>query len=521
MSLSSRVDATPTVDARPPLWEHQRRALAVSGDRCNFALFLEQRTGKTRVVIETVARLNAKGAVRAMLIIAPNEVHYNWLADELPRWATFHWRGHIWVSNRARRASSQDEREALLVRTDEVAVLAVNVEALRLDDCFAYCAKFMKTYPTMLVIDESQVIATPGAKQTKRARALAPRAAYRRILTGTPATENPFQLYSQFACLDTSILNFNSYAAFKARYGEWEEGYNYTQGRSFPKLKEDKSGKKLYRNLDELRAKIAAHSFRVRRDECADLPPKIYQKVWFDLTPVQRSAYDQLRDQARTELRDGRTVTAALVLTRWVRLQQVASNYWPAATGLAWHAPCDGEGCEACDHLGVVEQTTPIMAIDPDNNPRLAAAAKLILEEPGSIIVWARFHQDVTDVIAWCASHAVPAVRYDGTVGKEDRRQALAGFQGGAARVIVATTGALGRGRDLSRAKMLIYYSNNFSLEQRLQSEDRAEKLTQITSTQVIDLVAKNTVDERIVDALRNKRSLSALLAGDPQQDWL
>ena len=137
-------------------------------------------------------------------------------------------------------------------------------------------------------------------------------AAYRRILTGTPVAESPLDAYAQFKILDPTILGHTSFTSFKARYAEYEEGYDPRTGRRFPKLLG-------YRNLPELQANMARFSSRVTRAEVSDAPPKVYQKRYFSLSLVQRRVYDELREKFVVDLSAGGVITAANVLARYTR----------------------------------------------------------------------------------------------------------------------------------------------------------------------------------------------------------
>lgn len=493
-------------------YAHQLRAFEASRDTEAYALLMEQRTGKTKVALDTAAWLHQNKRIDGLVIIAPNGVHRNWAVNEIPTHLPCKHLTYVWNTGKASGKTSTENRAKICQPRTELSIVCVNVEALQSDACFNFVRKFMRAARCMVVVDESQTIKTPGAARTKRVRALALKAVYRRILTGTPAVESPFDLYSQFAFLDPKILGHLTFASFKARYGVWEEGYNRAQGRSYPKLVE-------YQRVEELTQKIAPHSFRVRRDECADLPPKIYQRVYFDLSAEQRKVYDELRSDYASELADGRVVTAPLVLTRYLRLQQVASNYWPSSTTIIEHEQCEGEGCEQCGFLGWAEHDIPAKQIGPIN-PRLEKALELIKEEPGQVVVWARFTQDI-DQLMTALQPTQSVGRYDGSISEEGRLLVRKLFAEGGLRILIANAAAAGRGINLSSASLMIYYSNSFSLEQRLQSEDRAESLTKKTGTSIIDLIATDTVDEEIVASLRDKESLSRRVAGDPQRKWL
>lgn len=320
-------------------------------------------------------------------------------------------------------------------------------------------------------------------------------------------------LYSQLTFLDPSILGLTSFYAFKNRYAEWEKKLDRRSGRSYETLKS-------YRNLDELKARIDQHAFRVTRAECADLAPKVYQKRFFELSAEQRRVYDSLRETFQAELRSGATLTVANVLTRYLRLQQVASGYLPILESVPCPL-CAGAGCGPCDGTGTIEASTGRVEPISDENPRLDALQLELEGCRGSVIVWCRFRQDVSDAIERATLIGRSAVRYDGSTGPEERVRAISDFQAGNATVFVGNVVAGSRGIRLDRAETIVYYSNSFSLLVRLQSEDRAEAIDRKRSTGVVDIVAEGTVDEKIVSALREKKSLADLITGDNPGAWI
>lgn len=489
-------------DMRTPAWAHQRAAFERSRDAAAFALLFEQRCGKTRVVLETAAHLFRRGAVDGLLVLCPNGLQRVWLDQAAEHYApTFPHRGVAYRSTAAALRASAE-----LLAFPGLALLAVNVEALISPRARRLVETFLERRRCLLALDESDVCKSPGAKRTRIVATLARRAPYRRILTGTPVAEGPLDAYSQFKILDPALLGFTSYYAFRARYARFEDGYDPRAGRRFPKLVG-------YQNVDELQAKIAAASVRVTRAEVSDAPPKVYGKRYFELTPRQRVVYDALRDRYVAELASGARIAAPNVLARYVRLQQVSSNI--AVSDGALCTACDGLGCDACDGLGATP--TVVGPVDPERNPRLEAALEAVATSPGPHIVWCRFDADVDAVV-----RASPgAVRYDGRVNDRDRAAAVAAFREGRASVFVSKPSAGGRGLPLEVASTIINVSHYFSLRLRLQSEDRAEALGKSLATGVVDVVGEGTVDERVVAALRAKRTLSDLITGDDPREWI
>lgn len=497
----------------PAHWAHQRRAFALSKDRADFALFMEQRTGKTRVILDTAAYLYHQGKIDALIVLAPAGVHRDWAVEAvpsyLPEWTQY--KALVWNSGKAGNKGEEENRKSL-VGHQGLSVACLNIDSLLTDRARGFLRLLTAKRKALCVVDESSIIKTPGVKRTKLAIALGRRCHYRRILDGTPVTQGPLDLYSQCAFLSYDLLGFHSFYAFKARYGVWEQRVNQGTGQRYDVLKE-------YQNLDELTMKLDRFSFRVTRSEVFDLPPKVYGKARFELSKRQREVYDSLRETYIAELSAG-TFTVANVLTRYLRLQQVASNFWPGEDVAEICPQCGGAGCPACKELGLVPIHQAAQRIDA-RNPRLAAALGEVKRFSEPFIIWARFHQELDDIEGALAGAGITFVRYDGTLGQDERAENKAAFQRGDAQGFLSNTQAGARGLKLSRARHMLYYSNNFSLLLRAQSEDRPIMDGQDKSLEIIDLVANDTVDERILEALRLKRKIADMIVRDKPQEWL
>lgn len=493
-------------------YEHQRAAFYATRDEPEKAVFWEMGLGKSWLVINTAAWRYAKGAIDGLLILAPSGVHRNWidlevpkhLPDDVPRLA---------VTWRSSRMAGVAAREALdnLLAFDGLAILAMNVEAVITKVGRSYVERFLARRRVLVVVDESITIKTPGASRTKVIVALGKRAAMRRICSGAPITQGPLDLYSQFNFLRPAALGYTSFFAFKHAFAEWDEGYNGRIGRTYEVLKG-------YRNQDRLLGLCAPYTLRATKDECLDLPPKVYERRLFSLTGEQRSLYDSLREEYVAELSSMERIDVAHALTRILRLQQVASGYWPERHEGTICPGCQGAGCSRCDDLGMGVAVLPLRHLTA-SNPRIAALRDLLDELPveRQVICWCRFRFDVEEVLA---AFGDAVVRYDGATNEDDRAASIERFMAGEARLFVGTPRAGGRGLTLTAASVVVFYSHDFSYEVRAQAEDRAHRIGQVRSVTYVDLVAEDTVDERLLEVVAAKKDLAALFDRDPRS-WL
>lgn len=477
-------------------YAHQIDALRVSASAPAFALFMEQRTGKTKVVIDTQAALYDAREVDALFIVAPNGVHRLWVEDEIPAHLlddierdVFLWRAGCLNSARG--------RDALVATTksNKMAILAMNIDALRTDKGKAAAKWFLEKRRCLLAVDESTIIKTPGAKRTQvllgrgKANGIAALAPYRRILTGTPVTQGPFDLFAQMKFLDENFWeDYGNFEGFKRYFGVWEKGYNRAAGREYNELVE-------YRNLPELKARVDTISYRITRDECFDLPPQVFQKHPFELTQEQRHLYDTLRDELLIEWGDGQETSAAIAIVKMIRLQQITSGFVP-----------DDEG--NMRHL--------------EKNPRVDALLEVLEQEAQhQNIIWYRFQQDGHNIEAALKKLGRTYAKYDGTVSEEQRSVNKKMFTDGTVQDFIGNPAVGARGLELYMARNIIYFNNSYDLEHRLQSQDRTQSKLQKHKTGVIDLTATGTGDAAVADALRNKKSIADMLTGDRIRDWI
>jgi hypothetical protein len=487
---------------------HQRDALFRSMNAEYYGLLMEQRTGKSKVVLDNAAILHRDGKINAMLIIAPNGVHRNWVSDEikihLPDWVQR--TTVVWSS--AATTKKAAELETLFNQGHHLRILSMNIEALGTKKGFDFARRFLNALSTMFIVDESTRIKSPTAGVTKAALRLAPHAKYRRILNGTPVTNSPLDLYSQLLFLSDDAVPVQSFVAFRARYADFlpashpmVQGIMRKSGTRFTPqiLATNTDGTPAYKNLEELKSWVDKCCYRITRRECADLPEKLYKRWEVEMTPEQARTVQHYLQALKT----GATPEVINKMVAVMLYQRMICGIVPKQlTGAEQHLPI-------FDKL--------------EDNPRLNAILDIIDAYPdASIIFWARFKTDLHDICAVIERHTGAAVaRYWGDISNDERVAAKDGFQTGAFKYFVGQPGAGGVGLPLHRADVMVYHSNDFSLYHRSQSEDRAENMQKTIGTLIIDLECKGTVDSKIITALRAKKDVANLITGDDTGAWL
>ena len=461
-------------------------ALEKSWNKENFAYFMEMGTGKTKVLIDNMSMLYDKGKIDGALIVAPKGVVKTWYEQELPT----HLPNHIenvtvlWQSNITKK--QQEKLESLFEIETALHILIMNVEAFSTEKGVKFASKFLSSHKTLMAIDESTTIKTPTAKRTKNIIDLGKHAKYRRILTGSPITKNPLDLYTQCEFLDPYLLDFASYYSFRNRYAEMKT--MHLRGRSIQVVSE-------FKNLGELSDTVKTFSERVLKEDCLDLPPKVFMKRYVTLTADQKKLYNQMKEQALAIL-NGKMTTTMTVLTQLMRLHQIT-----------------------CGHFTADDGST--QAVDSN---RLNELMSVLDETEGKAIIWANYQLSVGEIIQRIIKEygEDSYVHYYGLTSQEDRQNNIRKFQNDPnCRFIIGTPQTGGYGITLTQAHTVIYYSNSYDLEKRLQSEDRAHRIGQKKTVTYIDLICEDTVDEKIVKALRDKINIASEVMGEELKNWI
>jgi SNF2 family DNA or RNA helicase len=447
---------------------------------------MEMGTGKTKVLIDNLAMLYDKGKIDGALIIAPKGVVKTWYEQELPT----HLPDHIenvsvlWQPNITK--TQQEKLDSLFEIDSALHILVMNVEALSTDKGVKFATKFINSHKTLMAIDESTTIKTPTARRTKNIIKMGVNAKYKRIMTGSPITKNPLDLYTQCEFLDPWLLDFSSYYAFRNRYAEMKT--MHVHGRSIQVV--DK-----FQNLGELSDTVKQFSYRVLKEDCLDLPPKVFIKRHIALTADQQRIYKQMKDQALAVL-NGKVTTTMTVLTQLMRLHQITCGYVTADDGTTQQVESN----------------------------RLNELMSILEDTEGKVIIWANYQLSVGEIIQKIIKvyGKDSYVHYYGLTPQEDRQDFIRKFQNDPkCRFIIGTPQTGGYGITLTEANTVIYYSNGYDLEKRLQSEDRAHRIGQKKTVTYIDLICEDTIDEKIVKALRDKINIASEVMGEELRDWI
>ena len=468
-------------------YAHQIKALELSWDKPYFAYFMEMGTGKSKVLIDNIAMLYDAGKINGVLIISPKGVYKNWHDGEIPT----HLPNHINQTSVLWQAminkKQQKELDKLFTPGEDLHILNMNVEALSTKKGVEFAAKFLRCHRTMMAIDESTTIKNPDAKRTKHICSLGEYAQYKRILTGSPVTKSPLDLYKQCEFLKKELLGHTSYYTFRTRYAVMKTA-NFG-GKSVQIV----TG---YQHLPELSEKLKSFSYRVLKEDCLDLPPKTFVKRLVTLTPDQKKLYIQMKQLALAQM-DGKMMTTATVMTQLMRLQQIT-----------------------CGHFTADDGTTK----DIDSN-RLPELMNVLEETEGKVVIWAHWQRDVNRIIREISKKfgENSFVDYYGLTPMGERQSNINKFQdlNSPVRFFIGTTQTGGYGITLTAASTMVYYSNGYDLEKRQQSEARIDRIGQHYPMTYIDIYCEDTVDARIVKALKKKVNIASQIMGEQLKDWI
>ena len=471
-------------------YAHQITALEKSWNKAHFAYFMEMGTGKSKVLIDNIAMLYDKGKINGALIVAPKGVYQNWFDIEIPNHMPTHiekkmvlWKASFMKGNEI----VSKEVDALFETGTDLHILVMNVEALSTKNGVTFANKFLSCHETLMAIDESTTIKNPDAIRTRSIVQLGRSAKYRRILTGSPVTKSPLDLYKQCEFLDEGLLDYTSYYAFKTRYAVLRTA-NFG-GRSVQIVVG-------YRNLDELSERIEKFSYRVLKEDCLDLPSYSFTKRIIQLSKEQKKIYDSMKQLALAQLGD-KLMTTATALVQLMRLHQITCGHFTADDG----------------------------SIKEIKNERLDALIDILREVENKAIIWAHYRYDIHAIIKAVEKEfgKDSYVTYYGDTPQSERQNNIKLLQdpNSSVKFLIGTPQTGGYGITLTEANTMIYYSNGYDLEKRTQSEARSNRHGQVRKMTYVDIIAEGTVDEKIVKALRKKINIASQVMGEELKDWI
>lgn len=484
------------------LMKQQIAALSKASGKEAFAFFMEQGTGKTATIIAEAELEFSNGNIDALIVVAPKGVHISWVKRELPKTISVEYRAAYYLSGNAK---AKKEVEKLFDKRYDgdvpvLKILTINYDALITKEGWAVVQRFLRSHLKVYgALDESTRIKNPSSKRTGRCMMMQPHLKVRRIATGTPVADSPISAFQQMEWLESGLLGTTSYRAFVSEYAELvpDDGYlmRHIQKKQqadpsarFKKpqiIARDETGRPIWRNLDKLQKLLEPHSYRALKKDCLDLPPKIYETVYFELDKKHMRLYEKTKQEMRIVVEeDLLTFNKLTIITK---LQQITSGFIKVGD----------------EHAGL------------DNKQRLNALLEIIEDVSGSVVIWAKFRHEIDAVATALREDGHTVVEYHGGTSNKDREYAIDSFQSGESRFFVGHQKAAGIGLTLTAANTVIYFSNDYSAEERLQSEDRCHRIGTTKAVTYIDLVALDTIDERIAEILQSKNEAAKLLMGD------
>ena len=464
-------------------YEHQRNALSESAEKIEWAYFMEMGTGKTKVTIDNIAYLYLQRKINTVLIIAPKSVYTNWQSEiethmpDVLKYKIFKWN------------IDKPKDYFKLTESKDLKIFLINVEALSTKRGYQACVDYLiKNKLNFVALDESTTIKNRSAKRTKNILALSKVSHIKRILTGSPITKSPLDLFTQCAFLSPELLGFQSYLAFRNRYAEMTD-IPVGSGRFI-------SVPKYYKKLEELEEKMKSFATRIRKDQCLDLKPKVRSKRYIELEGEGKKIYERLRTHALAIVEDS-TISFSNKLTEIIKLHQVCNGFTK-------------------DDDGKILQL---------HKAKLNALEETLEETDGKVIIWANYLYNIHEIKDFLINKygSESTVSIYGAVSVEDRKNAVDRIQtDDKCRFLVGNPTTGGFGLTLTACNTVIYYSNSYNLEVRMQSEDRAHRMGQKGTVVYIDIVARGTLDEAIMKSLTSKGKLAAKTLGEEDlKSWL
>lgn len=434
-----------------------------------FGLLFEMGCGKTLTAIAIAGAGYQMGKVERLLIVAPTSVVAVW-PKELQEYAKFKYTCKTLLGEKKQRLKQIDDLIKFPFKALKVAV--INYESTWRPEILEKLKEFDAD---MVIADESQRIKTYDAAQSKAMHELGDQARYKLILSGTPVQTAAIDIWSQYRFLDKSVFGDNFFK-FRGRYAIMG-GYG---------------NKKIvgYKDLEGLIKKEHSIAFRVTKDEALDLPEQTFETRKIQFNQKEKNLYERIKKDSYAELDGGGHITATTVLTRLLRLQQLAGGF---------------------------------LVQDDAQKPQLVSRAKLdalgdiiedyVIGSGKKLVIFARFIAEVKAIME-LAGKVLPKelkqVAIYGDIKKEDRGGIVKQFQEDPNTVLfIGQIDTAGTGITLTAADTCVYYSKNFNYATYSQSLSRIHRIGQRNCCTYIDLEIEGTIDELISKALSRKEDMA------------
>jgi len=476
-------------------FEHQREAkekfydLKGPSGAYVFALFADMGTGKTKVAIDLINRYYCDGVIDAVLVLAKNGVHQQWVEDVEDDDGTinvapvrFYTQDDLEIISDYWRGSGRRKlNPALFTSGKELRWLTMNFEAMGFKSGQDAVAKFVKAHKgrVALIGDETHYWKSSNAKRTKAVYRIRNNFRVRGIMTGTPIAKDATDEWSQLKIMDEDILGIRYMTSFRSEYcvmGGFEN--RHVIG---------------HKNIEQFKEKVAPYTFRVKKEDCLDLPEKQYRRSSFVMSPEQRRVIKEFKATNTFVMPSGEEVFIESPGAVMSKIQEISNGYFRST------------------------KTDEIAIFD---NPRIDALKSILEGSDEKAIVWVRYHPDI-EILE--KEFGPLAVSYHGKMNAQDKSASVRRFiDDPDVRYFVATDAAAEGIDGIQKScSLAIYYSNSFNSVKRWQSEDRIHRIGMQGTAVYWDLIAKGSIDANVLRALRDKKSISDLILDVAQKEGL
>lgn len=542
------------MDFKTEPYQHQLEQYNKHKDSEYFALFDEMGTGKSKIAIDIASYKYEKGDINAVLIIAPNHVHAQWIQEQYPIHCSVPYKSFIWNSAKKNTniyANMMDD--FITPKSKKLKVFAINVEAFQSEGAIPYIANYVKNNKVFTIIDEATRIKTPTAKRSKTIHKLN-KYGQRCILTGTPVTKSPFGLWSMFEFLQHNYFGVNFFI-FQARHGVMMQGINERSGARYKTLIDEKTWSiilsqlkkqeelrgnaglmetdfedvaggmslsvknvqfiwkqkefKKFKRLDELKEKIDPITSYATKKDCLDLPDKVYETVYLEMSKEHRKIYNTLKSKLLVQY-EGKDLTVINKVALTTRLMQIAGGYFPYT---------EEREIEIGTNRITIEKKAG-MLIGKKNLKLEKIKEELDELNTFPVIIWSKFITELEAIYAELRKDYKCALYYGGT-STSKREYIIEDFKAGKYDIFIGNPSVAGFGLNLQNATTQLFYSNGFNVEERLQAEDRSHRIGVKGACLYKDIVYKNSIDEKITKAIISGRSMNDFFKSQSLHDIL
>lgn len=453
---------------------YQKEEFERCKDQKYYAHFYSPGLGKSKIVIDNFCYLHSQKKVRLLVVLCPNGVKPNWPKElDLHLWDDIPCTISVWGDD------NRKQLMELIKNPPECLIWVMNIEALSHKSGAEALYELLSAYKgaSFVAVDESSGIADPKSIRSKVLKKLAPLCTYRRILNGTPISESPLNLPGQVEFLGPlqALLGVGSHYQFKlnhcvlqpVKFGNRK--FNLIKG---------------YRNLEELAKRVSLFGNVIRKENVLkDLPDKTYQTYFVELDDKQKKMYKEMYREFETSIEEAKSGEKLISeangpLAKFIRLQQILSGY-----------------------INTGEKFLDF------SNTRIDALLELIDTLEGKIIIWSSYIHSIERILSVLRRKYGTEAVVDFYGATTARAENIEKFKN-EARFFVANPQTGGQGLTFTECQTMIYYNNHHSMRLRAQSEDRIHRIGQKSNVLYIDMLARGTIDEYVLESLRQKKDI-------------